>query len=58
MGIARLYRKDKTIVDSSGTPGYMAPEVITNQPHDLSSDYFAIGIMTYEFMFGRVNKLI
>ena len=54
MGIARLYRKDKTIIDSSGTPGYMSPEVITNQPHDLCSDYFAIGIMTYELMFGRV----
>lgn len=51
MGIAKLYRKDKTIVDSSGTPGYMSPEVIINQPHDLCSDFFAIGVMLHEFMF-------
>lgn len=46
-----MYRKDKTIVDSSGTPGYMSPEVIINQPHDLSSDFFGIGVMLHEFMF-------
>lgn len=51
MGIAKLYRKDKTIVDSSGTPGYMSPEVIINQPHDLCSDFFGIGVMLHEFMF-------
>ena len=51
LGIAKLYRKDKTIVDSSGTPGYMSPEVIINQPHDLCSDFFAIGVMLHEFMF-------
>lgn len=51
MGIAKLYRKDKTVIDTSGTPGYMSPEVIVNQPHDLCSDYFAIGVMLHEFMF-------
>jgi serum/glucocorticoid-regulated kinase 1/serum/glucocorticoid-regulated kinase 2 len=57
MGIARLYRKDKTIIDTSGTPGYMAPEVINNKNHDLSADYFAIGVMGFEFMLGRVRKV-
>jgi hypothetical protein len=33
----------------------MAPEVILNHHHDLTSDFFAIGVMTYEFMFGKVN---
>lgn len=51
MGIAKLHRKDKTIADTSGTPGYMSPEVILNQPHDLTSDFFAIGVMLHEFMF-------
>jgi serine/threonine protein kinase len=54
MGIAKLYRPDKQIIDSSGTPGYMAPEVIANQNHDLSCDFFAIGVMVYELMMGRV----
>jgi serum/glucocorticoid-regulated kinase 2 len=55
MGIAKLCRVDKTIIDSSGTPGYMAPEVISNNNHDIVSDYFAIGVMAYEFMFSRVS---
>jgi serine/threonine protein kinase len=53
MGIAKMYRKDKTIIDSSGTPGYMSPEVIINTNHDLSSDFFAIGVMLHEFMFTK-----
>jgi protein kinase A len=55
MGIAKLVRSDKTIIDSSGTPGYMAPEVIGNGNHDTVSDYFAVGVIAYEFMFQRVN---
>ena len=57
MGIAKLCRHDKTIIDSSGTPGYMAPEVISNHHHDLVSDFFAVGVMAYEFMFGRVRNI-
>jgi serine/threonine protein kinase len=57
MGIAKLCRSDKTIIDSSGTPGYTAPEVISNHHHDLVSDFFAVGVMAYEFMFGRVRNI-
>lgn len=57
-GIAKIYNKDKSIIDSSGTPGYMAPEVITNKNHDFTVDYFAIGIMGYEFMLGKVCILV
>jgi serine/threonine protein kinase len=56
LGIAKLCRDGYTVIDSSGTPGYMAPEVISNHHHNLTSDYFAVGIMTYEFMFGRVSN--
>jgi serine/threonine protein kinase len=56
MGIAKFISGDKPIVDSSGTPGYMSPEVITNNPHDFSCDFYAIGIMVHEFMFTKVNN--
>jgi serine/threonine-protein kinase len=36
-----------------GTPGYMAPEVMTRQNHGISVDYFALGVITYELMFGK-----
>ena len=34
--------------DSSGTPGYMAPEVMIRQNHGPSVDFFAIGVIAYE----------
>ena len=39
--------------DTSGTPGYMAPEVMCRQNHTTSVDYFAVGVMAYECMYGR-----
>jgi serine/threonine protein kinase len=52
LGIARIWRPDNSS-DTSGTPGYMAPEVMCRQNHGVAVDYFALGIMTYEFMMGR-----
>ena len=33
----------------------MAPEVMCRQNHTTSVDYFAVGVMAYECMFGRVS---
>lgn len=38
--------------ESSGTPGYMAPEVMCGKSHNIDSDYYCMGIMAYEFMKG------
>lgn len=51
-GIARQWRPDNS-QDTSGTPGYMAPEVMCRQNHSIAVDYFALGVMAYEFMLGR-----
>ena len=37
-----------------GTPHYMAPEVITSHGYGLAADYWTIGVMLFEFMFGYV----
>ena len=52
MGIAKILRTENA-QDTSGTPGYMAPEVMCRQNHTFAVDYFAIGVMGYEFMLGR-----
>ena len=52
MGISRLWNPDNAS-DTSGTPGYMAPEVMCRQNHSYAVDYFALGIILYEFMFGK-----
>lgn len=33
----------------------MSPEVMCAQNHSYVVDYFAIGVMGYEFMYGRVR---
>ena len=48
-GIAKVYRKENS-KDTSGTPGYMAPEVMNAQNHTIAVDYFALGVIGYELM--------
>ena len=52
----KLLRETKKInsFDSSGTPGYMAPEVLFRQSHGCCSDVFSIGIICYEMMFDKL----
>lgn len=67
-GIAKVWRPDNA-EDTSGTPGYMgnlaviaayadfilpAPEVMCRQNHGVAVDYYALGIIAYECMNGRV----
>lgn len=37
-----------------GTPAYMAPERLNNQPYDGRSDVYSLGITTYQMLVGRV----
>lgn len=66
-GIARVWRPDNA-TDTSGTPGYMgikpttfekylyfvAPEVMCRQNHGVAVDYYALGVIAYECMIGKV----
>ena len=54
-GIARVWREENA-QDTSGTLGYMAPEVMCRQNHTTSVDFFAVGVMAFECMFGRVSR--
>ena len=56
-GIARMWREENA-QDTSGTPGYMAPEVMCRQNHTTSVDFFAVGVIAYESMFGRVRDRV
>lgn len=53
LGIARILRPENS-QDTSGTPGYMAPEVMCRLNHTYAVDYFALGVIGYEFMLGKV----
>ena len=50
--MAKYYHKNNS-KDTSGTPGYMAPEVMWSKNHTKAVDYFALGIIGYECMKGE-----
>ena len=51
-GIAKENMPDNSS-ETSGTPGYMAPEVMKAKNHSFPVDFFAIGVIGYEFMLGK-----
>ena len=51
-GIAKENLPDNSS-ETSGTPGYMAPEVMKGKNHSFPVDFFAIGVIGYEFMLGK-----
>ena len=46
LGVSRQV-KPNNAEDTSGTPGYMAPEVICKMNHSYPVDFFALGVMAY-----------
>jgi serine/threonine protein kinase len=55
-GLSRLGMVDRSDISQTaslvGTPDYVAPEIILNQPHSFSADYWSLGAMLYEFVIG------
>lgn len=51
-GIARRMNPDNA-KETSGTPGYMAPEVMCRMNHGFEVDFYALGVICYECMLGR-----
>ncbi|MCX7048579.1 MAG: protein kinase [Candidatus Sumerlaeota bacterium] len=57
-GLAKLSQKgsdlpDKTIMRSSGTPGYMAPEQIRGEKMLPRADIYALGITLFDMLVGK-----
>ncbi len=53
-GVARRWVENNS-KDTSGTPSYLAPEVLLKENHGKPVDYYALGVLLYELVIGVVD---
>ena len=52
-GISKKIKSGKPIINNSGTPGYFAPEVLMKKPQNFCSDFFSVGVICFELLYGK-----
>ncbi len=53
-GSAALLMTERTVVDGIGTPAYMSPEQHMNKPANLQTDIYALGVVMFQMLTGRL----
>jgi serine/threonine protein kinase len=53
-GSAAIMLTERTVVDGIGTPAYMSPEQHLNQPLNLQTDIYALGVVMFQLLTGRL----
>ncbi|KAI4874352.1 hypothetical protein NFI96_022202, partial [Prochilodus magdalenae] len=54
LGLAVELPNGETICQKAGTSGYMAPEILKEEPYRMSVDWWALGCSIYEMVAGRL----
>ncbi|CAD8146199.1 unnamed protein product [Paramecium octaurelia] len=53
-GLAEFYKNDVQYLEKCGTIGYIAPEVLRNQPYNQKIDIYSIGVILYTLFTGSL----
>ncbi|CAD8074710.1 unnamed protein product [Paramecium sonneborni] len=54
LGLADYYRRDgKYMFTRCGTPGYVAPEILLDNPYDFKIDIYSLGALLYVILTGK-----
>ena len=56
LGITRMGLTQVATDSSSGTPLYLAPEVLAGQPPTVKSDHYALGVLLYQLVVGDFKR--
>lgn len=51
-GLAKFIKSDEKAMTFCGTPEYLSPEVILGKGHNRPADWWSLGILIYEMIFG------
>ncbi len=53
-GVARIATATHTEITGVGSPAYMSPEQLADQPLDHRTDIYSLGVLTYQLLTGRL----